>query len=168
MKKLIAFALCAMVALSMFACGNNTDPEAVPGSNSGVQIPNPFMDCSTMRDAGEIAGFDMVVPEGIAGYDTRSIQAVEDSMIQVIYYAGEQGGDEIRIRKSAGSDDISGDYNTYAEEDTTAVGEREVTVKGNDGKVYLATWVENGQAFSVSVSAGTNIEGIASLVEKVK
>lgn len=62
-KKIISITLCAALALSAAACGNN--------NFEAVQIPSPFVDCDTMDAAKELANKDMVkvIPLFASGFD---------------------------------------------------------------------------------------------------
>lgn len=159
MKKLITSILCILSVCSIAACGNkNTD-------NGKNEIPNPFVDCNSLEDAAKIAGFDFVVPDTIGKFTDRTIQAIDKDVIQVIY---NNGDNSVYIRKGIGSDDISGDYNNYSETNTVMVGNLQVTVKGENGTVSVATWTDNGFTFAMGVQniPMTNSE-ITTLIEGV-
>ena len=176
-KKVTLMILCAATMLSMAACGDKEDKtigaettsqtvveneEKIPADGAATtttedivigdntQIPNPFVDCDTLADAAALAGFDIIVPDSVDGYEGRAITAVENDVIQVMYLHGD---DEICVRKAAGDEDCSGDYNEYSEEKTVTVGDREVTLRGNNGKVMVAVWTEGGYSYSVGVYA---------------
>lgn len=134
-------------------------------TEENVQIPNPFADCKTLDEAREISGFAMTVPDTIDGYAERVICAVKNDLVEVIYQSGD---DEIRIRKASGSEDISGDYNAYAEKNTVTVGGLQVTMKGADGKVSVATWTNSSYTFSISVSRGMTSDSVAKLIQAVQ
>lgn len=127
----------------------DTDPL---GKMGGVQIPNPFVEYGTLADAAKAAGVELTVPDVLNGSDGRVFQAIENDLLEVIYRKGED--ETARIRKAAGSDDISGDYNVYAQMDTVSVNGVQVTLKGNSGKVSLATWTAEGYTYAVSVEGG--------------
>lgn len=176
-KKVTLMILCAATMLSMAACGDKEDKtigaettsqtvveneEKIPTDGAATtttedivigdnaQIPNPFVDCDTLADAAALAGFDIIVPDSVEGYEERTITAMENDMIQVLYLHGD---DEICVRKAAGDEDCSGDYNEYSEEKTVTVGDREVTLRGNNGKVMVAVWTEGGYSYSIGVYA---------------
>ena len=86
-----------------------------------------------MQEAAKIAGFEMTVPETVEGFADPAIEAVKEDMIQVSFAKGD---DELLLRKALGTDDVSGDYNTYAETNTLTVGDLTVTAKGSDGVVH--------------------------------
>jgi hypothetical protein len=159
MKKLFLIVICAVMALALAACGGqkaNSDPTASgqeqTGSLGGAQIPNPFIDCKTLEEAQDIAGFDIALPGSMPeGYSMSPIRAVKDTMIEIIY---QSGSDEIRIRKGVGSEDISGAYNEFSETGTVTVGGLQVAMKGDGGKVNVASWFDGGHAFSITVNLG--------------
>lgn len=49
-------------------------------------------------------------------------------------------------------DDISGDYNTYADKKEITVNGVRVTLRGNDGTWSVAAWTENGYAYAVGAA----------------
>ena len=174
-KKVTLMILCAATMLSMAACGEQQDQtigaettsqtvaenedkiptdgavateEILIGDNT--QIPNPFVDCDTLADATALAGFDIIVPDSVDGYEERAITAMENDMIQVLYLHGD---DQVCIRKAVGDEECSGDYNVYSEEKTVTVGDKEVVLRGNNGKVMVAVWTEGGYSYSIGVYA---------------
>lgn len=198
-KKWMALVLCAVLALSLVACGtsgNNTQNDTTDdttnsttddttndtgSTNSGttdtdtstdseddgnVQITSPFVDCETLEEAGELAGFDISVPDEIdGGYTQGTIQAVENEMIQVIYTT--EAGEEITLRKGTGTEDISGDYNEYAEENTLDVDGTSVTARG-DGLVYAAAWTDGTYTYAITASAGLESDSVSALVPSIQ
>jgi hypothetical protein len=159
MKKLTAIALCAVTALSFTAFPNNVpaknnikqrDGQVIKGDN--LKIPNPFTDCKAITDAQILAGFTPLIPASIpADYSQDKIQAVKDEMVQIIYSNGEN---KITFRQGKGSEDISGDYNQYAESSTMAVGSLTVSTKGCNGKVNIAAWTNGKYTFAISANPG--------------
>lgn len=186
MMKLFAFAMSAVMALSLVSGGVSgemdwnfaQDPEEseplILGGNpatwgpalddedgENVQIPTPFTDYASMDEASAAAGFALTAPESVDGYSRSTIQVFDSTaepMIEVIY-SDDAGTNAIHIRKAAGSGDISGDYNQYAEANTVAVGEVQVTMKGENGQVSLATWTDGGYTFSIGVRTESGISG---------
>lgn len=180
MKKIVVFSLCAVMALSLAACGGKADssapqPASVPPEISfsseammgeTVQIPNPFVECETLGEAEKLAGFSISVPEKISDQTgERLIQAVKDDLIEVIYHSGEE---EVRIRKAPGSEDISGDHNEYAESADETVDDLRVTMRGEGGLVRAAFWTDGDFSFSITSSQGLSREDAAALVRSVQ
>jgi len=161
MKRTMIFLLCIAAALSFTACsGGNTD--STTGSSSGsVQIANPIVDCDTLEDAAELTGFDMTAPDAIGEFTDCTIQVINNELIQVIY---QNGYNQICVRKASGSDDISGDYNEYAESNTVSVGDLQVTMKGADGTVNVAVWTNDGYSYSVQTASGLSSSAMSDLI----
>lgn len=196
MKKLLALALSAAMALSLASCagqtnpGNNSDSSKEPaaiggdpatwgpaldGDDSGVQIPNPITEYPTLEEAAAAAGFDVTVPETVDSYSEKVFQVfnanTSDAMFEVIYRdGGEEPENIVHIRKAPGTEDISGDYNQYAESNTVAVGDIQITMRGENGQVHLATWTNGGYTYSIGVytEAGISSDAMADLAAAVQ
>ena len=161
MKKLFAVIMMLLTILSFAACGNSSDS----AETDIIGMPNPFTDFDTLAEAEEQTGFDITLPDAIGSSDNKIYRAMNDEMIEVIYVNGE---DETgRIRKARGSEDISGDYNEYAETETVSVGGIDVLLKGDAGLVKLAVWTNDGYAYSASSEAGMTADEMMALVSAV-
>ncbi len=145
MKKLLAISLCALAVFSLAACGAGTSA-AENAPSPGARIANPFVDYASLGDAAKDAGFPLTAPERIEGYDEPLVQLMSGKMLQLIFRSGDA---RLIIRKAAGSEDISGDYNSYAETKTARINGADVTLKGADGKVSTAVWCLNGFSYAV-------------------
>jgi hypothetical protein len=130
-------------------------PDNQPGDNA-LQPPSPFQPCDTLDAAEKMAGFELTVPG-----TPDSMEAWEGYMIQAFY--GEDGSDML-IRKALGSEDISGDYNAYAQTETVDG----VTLKGADGQFSLALWTDGAYTYSISVGNALSQSDMMALVSGVK
>ncbi len=131
-----------------------------------VQIANPFVDYASLDDAANAAGFALTAPEAVEGWDgEKLVQVMSGSMIQIIFHDGDD--DRLFVRKEAGDADISGDYNSYAEVNTTAVGEYEVTLKGNDGTVSTAIWARGGYSYAVMSDVPMSADAMSTIIAQV-
>ena len=161
MKKLFVMILAAMMIFSAVACGKTADKKE---EATGTQIPNPFVNYDSIEEAAKAAGFDITVPDKVDGYDGKEIQVMNGEMIQIIFVNGEA---RLFVRKAAGNDDISGDYNNYAETKTVDIGGSTVTMKGDDGAVQLAIWTNNGYTYAVMSDEAMTVENMTSLVAQI-
>ena len=124
-----------------------------------AQIANPFTDTKTLEEAQEIAGFDMQVPDAAAPYTVVNYRAVEGEMLEIIF-RDRKGEEGYRIRKAAGEDDISGDYNEYAKEKTILLSDgTKVTLRGDkEDEWSVAVWTtEDGEGkdvYSFAICSG--------------
>ena len=172
MKKIL---LISLLCLAIIACGKKEEvKEEVAQATevtqpSDVGAPNPYEIVDTLDEAAKIAGFSLEAPIEYADYNSLVIQAIADDMIEVIYFDAEKTHEGLRIRKAVGTDDISGDYNEYKEENIVKVGDLEVTEKGNDGNISVASWTDGTYSYSINVDeALLNADDIAKLVETIK
>ena len=171
MKKIL---LMLLLCLTVVACGKKEEvtEEVTEASTTQTQdygVPNPYEIVDTLDEAAKIAGFSLEAPTEYADYKSIVIQAIADDMIEVIYFDAEKTHEGLRIRKAVGTDDISGDYNEYKEENVVKVGELEVTEKGNDGNISVASWTDGTHSYSINVDeALLNADDIAKLVETIK
>ena len=161
MKRLFAVIMMLLTVLSLAACGGSTDSD----EPDVIDMPNPFTDFDTLAEAEKQTGLDITLPDAIGSSDKRIYRAMNDEMIEVIYMNGE---DETgRVRKARGSEDISGDYNEYAETETVSVGGIDVLLKGDAGLVKLAVWTNDGYTYSASAEAGLTADEMTALVSAV-
>ncbi len=180
MKKLLIFTVTAAMLLSLAACAQSAKPAAEPEKpaqteqaettdTKNVQIPNPWTDYDSKDDAVQAAGFDLTVPDEISGCSEKSyrvLSAAGDVMFESIYASGED--ETARIRKAPGADDVSGDYNEYAETETVDAGGVSVTMKGENGLVKLAIWTNGDYSYALSVENAIGQSDMAALVANVQ
>lgn len=190
MKKTIAFVLCTMVVLTMCGCGKNNEVSIIDDASAPeeeiIGMPNPFVEGS-LEESIQHAGFDFSVPEQIAGYAHRTILSIEDELIQAYYYNDDElegldddalnkidwenvdwNSDSLMIRKAKGNDDVSGDYNTYSEVHSLNIGDLQITVKGENHMIYVATWTDGSYSFAITTNNALSEEQIADIIKQVK
>ena len=175
-KKLVILTLCGMMVTSALAGGMATQtfaaetdgtPMVIATLDDQNQIPNPWKDYESLKDAQDAAGFSVKLPKKITGYKKVAIQAVDKAILQVFY---EKDDAEILIRKAVVSEgkDISGDYNDYAKVSKVKVKGNTVTVKGSAKKKNLALWTDGTYSYSVYASKGMSQKALLKLVKQVR
>ena len=172
MKKIL---LMSVLCLAIIACGKKEETKQETAETTNViqkestQIPNPFVEVKNLDEASKIAGFSLEVPETYEDYKKQVIQAIENDMIEVIYLEEESGYEGLRIRKAKGTDDISGDYNEYRNVETVKVGDYDVTEKGDEGNIFIATWTDGTYSYAIDTDrAELNAEDITNLIANIK
>lgn len=175
MKKLIVCVVCLLlVLLSMAACGGKTEEPVIGGdprtwgpaeTTESVQIPNPWVECTSLEEAGKLAGFSFTAPDALEGYPEKYIAAIENKIAEVIF--NDEDGAEICFRKGVGTEDISGDYNVYKTTETQTVDGKTLTCKGNDGLVSNATWTDGTYAYSIMSTVGMTAEQLSTFVQSL-
>lgn len=146
MKKISVLIFSLLCCLIIVSCGKKQE--------TSIEMRNPFVEVNTLKEAEEIAGFQLTLPGNFfdEGYERR-IMAIENKFIEVDY----RGLDEwIIIRKSLydGEEDISGDYNEYPEERTELYGDIKVLLRGNEGKINVVSWKDGDYVYSVNINPG--------------
>ena len=158
MKKIFAAVLVLLALAGLCACGKTaepvTEPLTQPESEPGYEgMANPWQDCSSLEDAVEIAGFNIAVPDRIEGYPETVIQAMDKKMIQVFYCNASFDYDNAKtvlIRKGTGSEDISGDYNEYANTWTQNIKGLEIRCFGNrEGEATKTIWTVEDDSYAI-------------------
>ena len=74
-----------------------------------------------------------------------------------IEYTGSDGQTAV-YRKSAGTDDNSGIYDTFADTEQLAAGSLRATVKGDGTQFTLAVWTDGSYAYSLALSRGVGLD----------
>ena len=114
---------------------------------NSVQIPNPFVPYENIDAAKKALSFNPSVPSYLpTGYEIGEITAIEDDFLQIVYYNDKD--EKICYRTAKGNEDISGDYNTYANENKITIGNYEVTVRGNEN-ISGAVWNSDDISYSI-------------------
>ena len=176
MKRCIALAMSAALALSITACGSSSKPAASQSGSASdtstvlgenVQIPNPWQDFESLEEAVKAVGFDLVAPDTLTGCDKTAYQAIpDDQIIEVLYLNGEER--QASIRKAVSSENISGVYTQFDQVEQVEVDGRSVTMSGDGETVSLATWTDGEDSFSVYADNGLTQGDMAQLVSQVR
>ena len=119
-----------------------------------------------MAQAESLAGFsfaigDSALPEGY-GPEAAYIQVIAGAMIEVDY-TGEHGGLAC-LRKAVGTDDVSGDYNSYDLTQTSRIAGQDVTLRGAENAWYVAAWTRDGYSFAVVSTSALTTSQVEALV----
>jgi len=172
MKKIL---LMSLLCLAIIACGKKEEAKQETAETTNVTqeqdygVPNPYEIVDTLDEASKIAGFTLSVPATYGDYKKQVIQAIEDDMIEVIYFEEETQYEGLRIRKAKGTDDISGDYNEYKNVETVKVGDYDVTEKSDGKNIFVATWTDGTYSYAIDTDrAELSKEDIANLISNIK
>lgn len=164
MKKRIVTAVAVVFAAAMTG--------GCVGGGSGITSETADADIwaeyPTLAEAEEAAGFEITVPDMASyGEDEAYRVCAALSEIEIQYLNGEEQG--AYIRKADDDGDISGDYEEYAYEEDTSVGENTVTFKGaSEDEVNLAVWHSGDYAYCVRITDGVSFDDMSTLVSGVE
>lgn len=127
-----------------------------------VAIVTPFVSFETVEEAEKAAGFMIDTPETFRNSTETAVSVYNGNMIEIKYSAGDAG--LLSIRKAAGNEDISGDYNRYDNEETITVSDITATIKGDEGLVNCAVWNTDGYSYSLTSASGITVEEAEELI----
>jgi len=82
-------------------------------------------------------------------------------MVQVNYEGG------IHYRTVRGTDDISGDRNQYDTIKALEAGNFEVTAKGDENRIFLATFNDGEYCYSISFKNGIATDELTGIIESI-
>lgn len=131
--------------------------------NEDAQIPNPLTEHETLADLAKAVGFDVTLPTLDKDYKETAFLDISGTIADVRFADDE---DTVSFRKAKGTDDISGDYNTYKENKTITVKGVSVSVKGNDG-INTATWQKDGFTYSFSSDKAMTQDALIQAIENL-
>ncbi len=134
--------------------------------NHNINVVTPYTVYSSMEEAEKVTGFRLVYPETYQDGKAAVISVYTGNMIEVIYQnAAEE--ETMCIRKAKGNDDISGDYNHYAQEETLQAGTKTVTAKGDADKFSLLIWNDQGYSYAVMLQEPVGSQEAAGIAEMI-
>lgn len=166
-KKYILTAACFIMLFAGIIGANNiivshqNRPSVQSDPNVNV-IPN-IKEVGSIEELSQTAGFEVTELENIPfEVHDKTYTVLWDTLAQ-IKYTGDDN--ELTYRKSAGSEDISGDYNVYNTEKTIDIDDCKVTLRGNDGTYNLAVWQKDGYSYSIMVSNGISESEMTAMIK---
>ena len=121
-------------------------------------MPSPVHVFTTVKEAADYMNITPQMPKLLpVGFNIQSVITLEKDILQVVYvyepgaepYYNQAGGAYIIYRSSKLPGDISGDHKIHKVIETESVDGTKVTFKGDKNKVYLVSWMKDGQNHSL-------------------
>ena len=117
------------------------------------------------REMSDAVGFEIkditVVPFEA---DEVIYRVISGTLAEIMYIGGEE---ELTLRKSAGSDDNSGDYNEYTIAEALEIGDEKINILGYEEGFYLATWFDGEYYYSIRSDNPITSETMEEIVANV-
>ena len=185
-KLVVALATLTLAVTAFSACGTAKTTESkvessavesseVAGSGeaaSGTQAEaaNPWIDVRDLKEALKETGVELKAPEKIGDFHLSHVQAIQDGGIVQVFYGSlaDQTETQALLRKAKSMEDISGDYTVYPEDRRVSDSEGEVRLRGQDGRVYLATWQRGDYSYSLSLAQGMEEAKVTEVISKIQ
>lgn len=156
-RQLVSLAACLAIVL---CCWYAWQPKQ---EEQGMQVAPQIENVGSVEELSQKTGIPMEELKGLPFDVTQREYVSYWEELAEIQYIGETNS--LYYRKSLGTEDNSGDYNTYSQEETLTVSGFSVTLKGDSDGYSLATWTDGTYAYSVSVIAPIPEEAFQGLLE---
>ena len=139
-------------------------------TEESVQAANPWIDVRDLKEALKETGVELKAPEEIGDFHLSHIQAIQDGGIVQVFYGSlaDQTETQALLRKAKSMEDISGDNTVYPEDRRVSDSEGEVRLRGQDGRVYLATWQRGDYAYSLSLAQGMEEAKVMEVITRIQ
>ena len=112
--------------------------------DDNVQVVNPLTEYNSLFDAEESVGFKLGID--LSDYDNLSYVVINNEILEITY---RDSDNNLILRKAKGSEDISGDFNTYDVSDDVSVNGVDVSVD-QSGNNILVRFVYDDYSYSLS------------------
>lgn len=162
-KRYVAIAACFAVLLVGALTVRNLHKQGQPSDPGGLTQDADIVTAASAEQLTEVIGFEVNGVSDVPFAVEETNYTAYWQELAEIKYSGD--GQTITYRKSLGSDDNSGDYNSY---DTVVDKELKgvaFELKGDGELFYLAVWSTNGYSYSLSFGSGVDEASLTNLLE---
>lgn len=145
--------------------------ESTAAATDGTaETANPWIDVWDLKEALKETGVELKAPEEIGDFHLSHVQVIQDGGIVQVFYGSlaDQTETQALLRKAKSMEDISGDYTVYPEDRRVSDSEGEVRLRGQDGRVYLATWQRGDYAYSLSLAQGMEEAKVMEVIAEIQ
>ena len=145
--------------------------ESTAAATDGTaETANPWIDVRDLKEALKETGVELKAPEEIGDFHLSHVQAIQDGGIVQVFYGGvaDKTETQVLLRKAKSMEDISGDYTVYPEDRRVNETEGEVRLRGQDGRVYLATWQRGDYSYSLSIAQGMEEAKVMEVISEIQ
>lgn len=147
-RQLLALAACLVLAV---CCWFIRNPKQADDPEQGVLFVNQIENVDSLQALSEKTGIPLSELSGLPfSADRTEYVSYWENLAEIQYFGGT---DSLCYRKSAGTEDNSGDHNSYSQVETRNISGKSVTLKGENDAFTLATWTDGSYAYSISVTA---------------
>jgi hypothetical protein len=128
-----------------------------------LSVPFHITEATSKEELSSLVNFSVEELKELPFQITEKRYAAYGDDMAEITYLGEQ--QQLSFRKSVGTEDNSGDYETYSLDKKVAVEGVDVTLKGEENKISLAVWTKDGYAYSMRVSEGITEQEMIAMIK---
>lgn len=120
---------------------------------------------SSARELSDAVGFEIKDISSVPFESTEVIYRVISGKLAEIVYLGD--GEKLTIRKSAGAEDNSGDYNDYSVHEPIETAGNKVDILGYEEGYYLVTWYDGEYYHSVRSDNPLSLDRMEEIISDV-
>ena len=140
-------------------------PTVSDNPEGDVMIQGP-VEAGSAQELSNNVGFDVEDVLVLFNSATDVHYTAIGDIAQIVYTTADN---KVTWRKAPGSDDISGDYNTYATIVEKEIDGINMTIKGNENennvdKFFNVTWTKDGYSYSLSFENGVDLTEIEEII----
>ena len=162
-RKYLPIAACLAVLLigaavipNVLKIGQTDPPQIYEEFNGIVYVDNA-------EELSSYVGFPINEVSSLPFEATDIVYSAYGHELAEISYANEE--QILYFRKSIGTEDNSGDYNTYNTLSEMTVKNCPITIKGNDDLYNLAIWNDGQYSYSIYITNGISQDKLSDLIE---
>ena len=174
-KAYFAAAACfALMIAGVAAMTHFSNPGAVIDGNppvsetsvTDVQVVYDAVECNSAEELSELLGFEVKEPDTLPfEYDSVTYTSLWGKYAEICWYSGENRA--ASFDTAPGNEDISGDYNEYADVREIDINGVSVTIKGSSGNYCAAVWTNENRSYALLLEKEITEEQIAEFVRAV-
>lgn len=157
LRQLASLAACLAIILCCWYAWKPRQQE------QGVQAVPQIENVESLQALSQKTGVPMEELTGIPFEVVKTEYVSYWEELAEIRYVGQT--DSLCYRKSAGTEDNSGDFNAYSLEKSLEISGCSVTLKGNEEGFLLAVWTDGTYAYSISAASPMEEEIFRSFLE---
>lgn len=138
------------------------------GGQAGAMVGNGMVEVDSLEELSKSIGFSVPEVKKIPFEVSNTVYTNGWNDFAQVAYQGESQTEEVLFRKARGTDDISGDYNAYADVKEVTVNDTAVTLKGENGTCSLAIWQQDGFTYSLSCEPGESEDVFVAMIQSIR
>ena len=174
-KLVVALATLTLAVTAFSACATEkkaeSKTESGAGESSDTGLASSWTEVKDLKEALRETGIELYAPDTIGEFHQSAVQVMKDQggMVQVFYGGvADKTETQILLRKGKGEADISGDYTVYPEDRIANEEDFTVRLRGQDGRVYVASWQRGDYSYSLSLAQGMEEAKVMEVISEIQ
>ena len=158
----VAAVICIAALVTVILINNNQKSKAE--SESTIKTDSQILSAGKAEKGDTVAGFAFTYTDRLAGYPATDVKSTADTI--TVTYGSAGYVSKTQLKSTA--DEAQNDETEYSEESERVINGLDVTFKGDNGTVSLATWQANDYFYPISVNSGISPEDMVEYVKATR